>query len=374
MSLRTIQTRVLTQTPSLGAGIGFVFILASFRVWNIANPSAPTQAANVQTPTIDGGVGIALSGNTCWCADSNVQLTAYDVTTDASPTFLGQATPNTGAGIQKGLALSGSNVLVLKANLVAGTQNPLIAIFDGSNPAAPTLIQTYNLNTGFATSQKGRLLSIAVRAGVASVINFDTTVIANHSFVATYNVSNPAAVTQLGSVDLGASFAAGDGNPLVPLVSLAQTGTTLFAGTCGNGGVTAAKVRTISLANPAAPSVTHTTTLSVSDQSIFLTLDALGTTLYVLTTTNIFIYDVTNPNAPSLTSTISLSGLSPGRPAPSWLYVLQGIAYVGQPGDGEATALFSVYRISDGAGLSLNTVLQPPPTSVTGIAITSKTV
>lgn len=341
--LRKVQTRILTQgtagmtdppLPPPPVVAGPLFIMASFRIWNVVDPSAPMQQAIVASPDVGLGQSVLLSGATlCWCADNNRNFSSVNITNRLAPAVLDQLLALSVGGGNQGMVQDGTTVYLAAGGNGGGIN--FLDVINGSDPSDLSVTITYNLQTGFAVAQRfpraianytttHRLYIISAESGLNTVF-------------AAYNTTTPAAMTQQGTLNLTVAPA------FSQACDLAISFPLVYALLGSNGTSIAATLKIIDVTNPAAPSVVSTTTIGVAaDQPIKLQL--IGTTLYILTANKIFTYDVTTTN-PTLSATLALTSID--RPATSF-FVRSGIAYVGSSGDSEANARLSIWSLSTG--------------------------
>lgn len=205
------------------------------------------------------------------------------------------------------LAPVGSNLYALT------TANSKLHVVDASNPAA--LVETINYD---------------LHAVVFAVAQFDPSAIVSHPpsshvyiqnaseglpkpmIFAIYDVSNPLIVTQGGTISFGNNLSVGanGGNDLVIAFPL------VYSLLGGDAVANAAQLNIIDVSVPAAPAVVggpiSIGTFNDKPRKLFL----VGTTLYVLSGTSgvanqkVFVYDVSNPLLPVLTTTLAISDAS----------------------------------------------------------------
>jgi hypothetical protein len=294
------------------------------QIVDVSSPTAPTIVSSV--PNF--AEHIAIAGDTIYAATQS-ELTIIDVSTPASPSVLGTYTSS-------GSFFSDLDVIGTTVYLVDGSQGSEdVKVIDASVPASPTVIGSYN-TSGFAQT-------IDVVGTMAYV--FDGT-----DGLLVLDVSNPAAISQLGSFSL---FAAED---------IEVVGSIAYIGS-GVSGLRAFDVSTPSaiseigsLTNPADSSsildvdgseayvVYDTTGVQVVDVSTPSNLQELADSLFVGTASDIAlsgttayvssgnsglrILDVTNPTTPTLeNSYITNGGAGDIDVVGSWAYFVDAFGF-----------------------------------------------
>ncbi len=340
--LRKVQTRILTQgnagdanppLPPPPVVAGPIFIMASFRVWNVENPATPSQEGIVTSPDVGLGQSLLLDGDVCWAADNNRNFSSVNITTPTAPAVLDQLLALAPGGGNQGLAQDGTTIYLVAGGNGGGVN--FLDVINGSNPSDLSVTITYNLQTGFAVAQR------FPRAIVGYVITHRLYIISAESgqntVFAVYNATTPAAVVQQGTLSLTVAPA------FSQACDLAISHPLVYALLGSNGTSIAGSLKIIDVTLPATPSVVSTTTVGVAADTP-IKCNLRGTNLYILTASKIFTYDVTT-TTPVLSATLNLTGLT--RPATSF-FVRNGIAYVGSSGDSEANAVFSIWSLADG--------------------------
>ena len=364
---RRIKTRILTEgvagnpLPPPPVGGGPIFVMASFRVWDVEDPENAEQIGIVADPQIGFGNVILKDGDTCWCADPQGNLASVDVEVTTAPVVLDQL--QIVNCTNQGLAIDGA-VLYLISGVAGGVlgENTLYVI-NASNPSNISVTTSYEMLTAFAVVQRfpraianysgtHRLYIVSAESGFNTVF-------------ASYNATTPGAITQQGTLNLVVAPA------FSQAAALAINHPLVYALLTGNGTSVAAALKIIDVTDPAAPSVLSTTTIGLAtDRMRELQID--GTTLYIGGSTlndsvgdpsKILTYDVTNSAAPSLSATLTLTGIT--RPLTS-MFIRDDVAYVGSAGDSEASAYFSIWDFTD--GLQFQSELGAA--AVSGVALT----
>ncbi len=349
---RRIKTRILTQgtagtpdppLPPPPVGAGPIFVMASFRVWDVEDPEAPVQIGIVASPNVGNGASIFKDDDVCWCLDTSTNFSSVNVTDETNPAVLDQLLGMNPFGGGQGIAVDGSTVYALVGGNGGGT-NFLNAI-NGSNPSVLVITATYNMDSAFAVVQRfprsiannattHRLYIISAESGLNTVFSV-------------YNATTPAAITQQGTLNLTVAPA------FSQACDLAINGSTVYAILAGNGTSIAAVLKIIDVSNPAAPSVLSTTTIGLTTD-LMKKVQVDGTTLYIGGSTlndsigapsKILTYNVSNSAAPSLSATLTMTGIT--RPLTA-MFVRDSIAYVGSAGDSEAAAFFSIWGLPEG--------------------------
>lgn len=364
---RRNRTRIITQgtagtpDPPILPGSDPIFVMASFRIFNVDDPAAPAQTAIVTNPQIGFGRAIIKSGNICWCADFQRNFSSVSVADMENPVVLDQLLA-IGAGGQQGMCVIGSNIFIVSGSAAAANSN--LDVINGSDPSNLSLTIEYLLDSGaFAVNvpfaraivsnvASNRLYIIGGRTGQATIF-------------AIYNATAPAAVTQQGTLNLGTPAFSQNCDLAInfPLVYALQG---------GDGSTVAGTLKIINVANPAAPAVVSTTTIGLTTDRL-KKLNLRGTTLYVGSggtdsipaASKIFTVNVSNPLAPAVSSTLTLTGIT--RPLSS-MFVRDDIVYVGSDGNGEAQASLSTWSLTTGF-LFQNGFT---PSATVGVAITGE--
>ncbi len=354
--LKRNETRIITQgtagtpdppLPPPPAVPGPIFIMASFHVFDVTNPALPSQIGVVTVPAIGLGPllgnGLLKNGNTVWTGDNGSNFSAVDVTTPAAPAVLDQLLAMNPFGGSTGIAVDGTVVYYTVGGNGGGSS--FLNVINGADPSNLSLTITYNLDSAFAVTQRfPRAIVSHPTSHRIYIINAESGL--NTRF-AVYNATTPAVLVQQGTLNLVVAPAFSQACDLAinfPLV---------YALLTGNGTSVAAVLKIIDVSNPAAPTVLSTTTIGgVTD--LYKKLNIRSTTLYIGGSTlndsigapsKILTYDVSNSAAPSLSATLTLTGIS--RPLTA-LFVRSPIAYVGSAGDSEAQGLLSTWNLSTG--------------------------
>jgi len=203
---------------------------------------------------------VAVNGNYAYVAAGSAGLQVVDVTDRTNPQIVAS------------LALAGnSNDVRLLSNFayVAGGSAGLQAV-DITNPLAPVLRGTLNTNS--------TALDVTVRGSTAYVAN------STNLFIA--DVTNPAAMSQIGTLSLNGYIQGVDVDPIRHLA-------VVTAGTSG--------VYVVDVTNPAAPALLGTTTTGdARDAAIGGTVAYIAD--YVNSTTSV---DISNPATPTVLSNIT---------------------------------------------------------------------
>jgi hypothetical protein len=254
------------------------------------------------------------------------------------------------------------------AFIVIGTTAWILTATNGltlvnvSDPTNLIVGLTYNLLSGFAVSQPTP--SAIVGAGNALYVQnaSDAAVPVLKSFFVVYDITVPAAMTQQGTIDLGAPTAqrAYEGNSLA-----LGGGTTVYSLLGGDGAVNAAQLRKIDASNPAAPvvSVGPVSVGTFADQPRKLFL--LGSSLYVLSGSlassnqKVFIYNTSLV----LQNTLLINDVS-AQVGLRNFYVANGVIYM-MAGSGVAGNTNLVLYSTAGVFLGATTVTTGP----SGLAI-----
>lgn len=350
--LKRSETQIITQgtagtpTPPLPPPpvvAGPIFVMASFRIWNVEDPTLAAQEGIVASPNVGFGRAVILDDTVCWCADPQRNFSSVDVTDVTNPVVLDQLLAISVGGGNQGLAQEGTNLFLIAGG--SGGAINFLNVIDGTDPSNLAVSATYDLQTGFAVAQRfpraivnyvttHRLYIVSAESGLNTVF-------------AAYNATNPAAITQQGTLNLTVAPA------FSQAADLAINHPTVYALLTGNGTSVAAVLKIIDVTNPAAPSVLSTTTIGgVTD--LYKKVQVSGTTLYIGGTTSndtvgadskILTYDVSSGAAPVLSSTLTMTGIT--RPLTA-MFIRDGIAYVGSAGDSEAAAFFSIWDLTDG--------------------------
>ena len=224
-----------------------------------------------------------------------------------------------------------------------------LQIVDVTNPQAPVIVGTYTQTTvgPFDVYVAGRYAYLA------------NTTAASFTIVDVSNPSAPVAVgssTRAGS-DFRSVFVSGRyaylvdtnlnllwifdiSNPTLPTVVATTTGAIgtnsiyvqgKYAYTVGDGTPVGLNFNVIDISNPAVPTVATSVNSAVQSDGIFVS----GRYAYITEYTNdrLLIYDIANPTAPSLVSTVSLSSGSD----PQSVIVSGRYAYIGRDGDSKVS-------------------------------------
>jgi hypothetical protein len=369
--LKRSETRIITQgstgvfpTPP---GTSALFIMATLHIYNTTDTSALTQTGVVSSPAIGTGKAIIkdTSVDVCWCADVSRNFSAVNVTNEALPVVTDQLLAISVSGLNQGLALDGTVVYLIAGG--SGASASWLDVINGTDPSNLLVTTSYNMDTAFAITQRfpkaiagypttHRLYIVNASSGI------DTRFIV-------YNASTPAAVAQQGSLTLVVAPA------FSQACALAINYPTVYAIIGGNGTSIAAVLKIIDVSDPTTPSVLSTTTIGLVTD-LMRTIQVNGTTLCIGGATlnddpsaasKVLVYDVSNGAAPSLSSTIILTGLTQPITA---MFFRTPTLYVGAKGDGEASARFAVYDTT--SGLQLGSEYTFAPAAVGALAITGE--
>ncbi len=289
------------------------------------NASSTFSAANQVTLTGKNGFCVAVQGKYAYVTDlSAAVLSIADVSNPAAPVAIGAVTL---AGQLRGLAIQGNYAYV------CNNSGNLFYVVDISNPASPASIGSVAV-----TAPNG----ICVAGKYAYVFSENST----SSTVKVIDISNPASPTIVGS-------AAAD-NDVCSVIDV--KGKYLY--TCSSNAQT---ISVYNISTPTAP-VRLNTPLNVAISAI--SVQASGRYLYAVDSTNkLVIVDVSNPTAPSLTSTLTLTHASGG------IYLAGRYAFV-------ADSSFSVCRIVDlqtpGSPTQIVTISTGASTSSVGVCVAGK--
>lgn len=223
------------------------------------------------------------------------------------------------------LSTTGNGVLYRDNNRLYSVRqaSDSFQFFDIADKEAPSLLATVNVNSGaFGTNQQDPH-AMAASGDYAYVTNVDVTapiaIARTGDRLCTYNVSNPASVTQVNVITLvapGLSF----GFSANGIHNRIYNGHLYL--TFQN------DVKIYSLSNPAAPSLVNTLTdvgddssraIDISNGKMYLITSHSANTIF-----NLKIYDLASPASPSLLHTFQIRAQAPAR----GLDVADGFAYV----------------------------------------------
>ncbi len=322
---RRNRTRIITQgtagQPPV-AGADPIFILASFRVWNVSNPSSPMAISNLALSSSPAGSGalcfshMAIAANDiCWinaagASPGSAQVTAIDISVPAVPVIRGTLDlfSATVTQVQDVSAASNTLIVAVCTDFAGVLVRQRLSLINGTNPAAPVELAQYD-TLAFLVPQSNPVVvhstpSTAFILGAGRHLSPTKAMI-----LAAYNITNPLAVTQQGTLNYGIPTS---GTAFLMTINAAATVSFTVVG--NEFGVTQPRLRTANISNPASlAELSNTAFGAVTDipTSIFVN----GTTLYVTSgigsaPSKLFIFNVGNPAAPSLTSTIT-----PAEPA-----------------------------------------------------------
>jgi hypothetical protein len=174
------------------------------RILDVANPATPREVGSFPAQFAS---QVVIRGSLAYVADATQGLLVIDVSDPAAPNLVGQ--------LPGGLfCLDVQGAFAYVGSLFTG---PGFSVVDVSNPASPTLVGSFNANP----------LAIKVAGSVVYV--------ANRTELKVLDVSNPAAITEIGLV-AGTGFAAG----------LSLIGSRIYVGS-------QIDVLAVDVSNPAAP-------------------------------------------------------------------------------------------------------------------------
>lgn len=318
-----------------------LFILASFRVWNVSNSAAPFEATSIVLASSPDGTAVscdshmAIAANDiCWinAAPGSAQVTAVDISVPGAPVISGTLDLFSGTITQiQDVSVASNTLVCVVCTDFGGVQvRQILSLINGTNPAAPVEIAQYDTLSGFLVSQSNPVVirCTPTTAFVLGAGRFSSPF--RPVRLAAYNISNPLAVTQQGTLSYGTPTSSG-----VCLMTINAAATVSFSVVGNEFGVTQPRLRTANISNPAILSeLSNAVFGAVTDipTSVFVR----GTTLYVTSgigtaTSKLFIFNVSNPAAPSLTSTITPSepaaaaGLASVFVNANGIYLLTGV-------------------------------------------------
>jgi len=300
--------------PGYAAGIAqqgsYVYIVTSdtMRIIDVSNPSVPAQVGVYQPSDFQPWDDLAVSGNLVYLQDQwGDELHIINVSTPSVPTAAGVL----------GLPSSYSGVYVSGSTAYLGTSFDGLAIVSASNPSVPALLGTVtkmpdahrlsrddgitfvtSVRTVWAVMSQAtsltavpvytstrRIDGISFRGGLAYLAEYDE--LSNASTLEVLNVANPFAPTSLGSTSLTIQ------NADVIVV----TGTFAYVGSWQG-------VSAVNVSNPATPQ--ESSWQAVPSGTNVRGIVPYGNNLYVITTSDLRIYDITTPS--TMTSLVEWPG------------------------------------------------------------------
>ena len=162
---------------------------SGLHIFDISNPSSPTEVGVFDTPNY--ALGVAVAGNYAYVADGYKGLRIINVTNPAAPTEVGAY--DTPAYAQQ-VAVAGNYAYIAEAQAWDGSQwvKSSLRIINVANPAAPT-------QAGFFDSFVGDAKGVAAAGSYAYVTDYLWG-------LRVINVTNPAAPTQAGYYLMGGYY------------------------------------------------------------------------------------------------------------------------------------------------------------------------
>ncbi len=286
-ALRLLATAIYPLGPSVNIQVvgNLGYDVSSSYGLGILNLSDPYLSEIGDVRISGGATAVSVAGNRAYVTSYAGDLIILDVTDPLHPVTLGTfQDPGSSLDVQ---VINGRAYI---AHAGGGLQ-----IVNVSSPAQPVLLGTYHMwsaeNVQLAHN----------RAYIAS----------GTSGVQIVDVSNPATPTQIGHFDTSGS--ATWAQPVGNLIFVTNAG--IWNGTTSVG----ASLQIVKAINPAHPVLVGSYQLPDSAQSV----QVVGTVAYVATYAGFFIFDVTNPAAPSLLANF-------GTPYSDYVYVqvIKNVAYL----------------------------------------------
>ncbi|OGM78904.1 hypothetical protein A2382_03350 [Candidatus Woesebacteria bacterium RIFOXYB1_FULL_38_16] len=250
-----------------------------FVVIDVTNPAAPVAVGSVN---LNPGTNIFVSGNYVYVSEgSNTsELEIIDVSTPSAP-FVAGVYNAPGNADGNGIYVSGTTAYLVRSN----SGSPEFVVLNVSNPASISVLGSLDLS--------GNAIDIGVSGNYAAVASSD-----DASEIQLINVSTPSTPTLSGSYDVG-----GTNDPL----AISFFDTNAFLGMVGGNLVA------ISTSVPTAPSLlsTYATGGDVND----IALGNLNTYAFLATanaTSEFQVLDIITPSSPVFLESLDLSGTPNG--------------------------------------------------------------
>jgi len=281
--------------------------LADFTVFDASQPSHPALAGELSaggSPVVAGN-GIAYCANAT--ANSGVQI--FNVTTPTSPQLLASI-PNT--VISEGrMQLSGNSLYVVGENL--STEQPRFIAVDVSNPSSPVVTCTKDF-TEFSSGLGSLAISVAVNGSKAVIGIHSSSGVVQLNVLDISNLSAPVEEGSLSNI----------GYPYD--IRMSADGNYAYVMDVSSNSV----LRIVDVSNPSSPFLVASIPL---DSTLGQELQMRSNELYAATTGGIYVFDVTNPTAPALTRSYSMSGIN-GIDVPTDSVSQSGYIYVADSAGG----------------------------------------
>ena len=239
--------------------------------------SNPGLDSAVDFPNIKAGLKVQISGNYAFVVINrgSQNFLVYNITNPASPTLVQTLSLN---GNPTNIFIDGSYAYVASSS---NTQE--LQIINITNPAASTLTGSFN-NSGNNDAR-----------GVYKLGNYVYLAIsASTSQLAVINITNPAAPTLSGIVNLGPTNLTGLAYEVTVIPNYAYVSSSSDT----------QEVKIVNVSNPAAPTLASSINLPGTNNA--LTISHNNNNLFIGQSNLLYIYDITNPLSPSALGNVSI--------------------------------------------------------------------
>jgi len=281
-----IDIRVGANSVVVDGGRAYVTAGTLFEVYDVSNPLAPVKLGSVTHGYTDVRVEAhAIANNIVWCVRSSsggygaaTYVFGVDVTNPASPVLRGSLTLQTASSL-----LSSSSTIYSGYLLVHDYSRNLIYVINISNPSAPTVFSQWSVpnmvdgGPGFMLIEGATLY---LPCGETKTLKI-------------YNLSNLAGVSLVGSVSFPQEEPYG---PVVKIGSYLYLNASVYSGPT----FIEAYTEVINVANPASPSVVGT----LAPNGYF---KMKNNKLFSLNDAKIYSYSLANPAAPVITDSSTVA-------------------------------------------------------------------
>jgi len=285
--------------------------LADFTVFDASQPSHPALAGELSA----GGSPVVAGNGIAYCANgtANSGIQIINVSTPTSPQLLASI-PNTVIFDGSRMQLSGNMLYVAGENLA--TEQPRFIAVNVSNPSSPVISCTKDF-TEFSSGLGSFAISVAVNGTKALVGIHSSSGVVQLDVL---DISNLSAPVEEGSINnIGYPYD----------IRMSTDGSYAYVMDVSSSSV----LRIVNVSNPISPSLVASIPL---DSTLGQQLAMQGSELFAATSAGLYVFDISNPAAPVLTRTYSVSGIN-GINVPSDSASQSGYIYVAASAGGIVT-------------------------------------